>query len=215
MKGTSGSAFHVWGIGLALLPMWAIAADPFGSYIGLAVGHATVRVDDQINFGPVAVSRVPFEFSQDHNAWKGVVGFRPISEFGAELEYVDFGQPAIHYIQNSFKASSQVHTTSIAAFALGFLPLPVPHLDIYGKLGVARVREAIGVGAVTSFLCPGGNQYCSSYSVIQGRATLNQLAYGAGTQWKFGDFALRAEYEQFGNHSETPDLVSIGLNWMF
>jgi hypothetical protein len=62
---------------------------------------------------------------------------------------------------------------------VGFLPLPVPFLDIYGKAGLARstlnTKES-GVGT-------------SSHGT--------EFAWGAGVQAHASMFGVRLEYEQF------------------
>jgi hypothetical protein len=65
-----------------------------------------------------------------------------------------------------------------AAYALGFLPIPVPFLDIYGKAGLARSKLNTKIGLATS-----------------SRGT--EFAWGVGVQARVGMFGARLEYEQF------------------
>ncbi len=65
----------------------ASAADPLGFYLGGAIGQSHVRADEEA-FGS------SLGFDEHHNAWKLLVGLRPISLLGAEFEYVDFGHPS-------------------------------------------------------------------------------------------------------------------------
>jgi hypothetical protein len=45
--------------------------------------------------------------------------------------------------------------------------------------------------------------------------TISQLAAGAGSQYKLGAFALRAEYEYFNTGGANSGLVSLGITWTF
>jgi hypothetical protein len=68
----------------------------------------------------------------------------------------------------------QADAQVFAAYALGFLPLPVPFLDIYGKAGLARSKLNTNES--------GSN-----------RGT--QFAWGVGVQAHIGVVGARLEYE--------------------
>jgi hypothetical protein len=58
------------------------------------------------------------------------------------VQYVDFGR--IHAGSGSIGGQGGITAVDAKAgtlFALGYLPLPVPFLDVYGKVGVARLHE--------------------------------------------------------------------------
>src|SRR5579862_7893342 len=79
-------------------------------------------------------------------SWKGFAGFRPISAFALEADYIDLGRGTtvaegtctvccmrVCVSSQTIKSEAQ----AFAAYALGFVPLPVPYLDIYGKAGIS------------------------------------------------------------------------------
>jgi hypothetical protein len=71
----------------------------------------------------------------------------------------------------------QSDAQAFAAYALGFLPLPVPFLDIYGKAGFARSKL---------------------YTNESGSATSNhgtEFAWGVGVQAHISIVGARLEYE--------------------
>src|SRR5258708_39109670 len=70
----------------------ASAADLLGFYAGAAVGQADIRANE-VGFAlpPVGFNGAPFGVNKHATGWKVLAGIRPISLFGAELEYVDFG----------------------------------------------------------------------------------------------------------------------------
>ena len=78
-------------------------------------------------------------------SWKVFAGFRPISAFAVEADYLDLGSATAEgacsfccmaACRGVFQSDAQV----FAAYALGFLPIPVPFLDIFGKAGLARSK---------------------------------------------------------------------------
>jgi len=87
-------------------------------------------------------------------------------------------------------------TDGVTVSALAFLPIPI--VDIYGRLGAINYRvdaHAPGVG----FHRDGTNL---TYGV------------GAGTHW--GSLGARVEYERFEiPGSTTVSLATIGVNWNF
>ena len=121
--------------------------NPLGFYLGLDVGESTVRSDNNYLYGYNDFNGYyggPYDYSH-HFAWKAAAGIRPISVVGAELEYLDFGHPGSDttYYYNNFNYGPDSHPRAIALFGVGYLPLPVPFLDVYGKAGIARLHTNV------------------------------------------------------------------------
>jgi opacity protein-like surface antigen len=189
---------------LALSGEKATAEDLLGMYVGGAIGQAQVSAyADSASFAPIA-SDGTGEFSEKHAAFKALVGFRPISLFGAELEYVDFGHPSGSLFD--YPANSSIK----GAAAFGLLFLPVPIIDIYMKAGAARLQSTLSGIVPYLPLCAG----CAPPRFEQDR-TDTAFAAGAGAQYKFGSWTVRAEYERFNTAGEHPSVVSLGLTWTF
>ena len=73
-------------LGLAGLPSGhAVAADFVGLYAGGAIGQSKVTASAPVFAGS--------DFKENHSAFKVMVGLRPLSPVGAEIEYVDLGHP--------------------------------------------------------------------------------------------------------------------------
>ena len=117
----------------------------------------------------------------DKTSWKVFAGFRPISAFAVEADYLDLGSNTAEGAARTAccmaacRGTTQSDAQVLAADAVGFLPLPVPFLDIYGKAGLAR-----------STLNTNGT---SSHGT--------EFAWGAGVQAHVSMFGVRLEYEQF------------------
>jgi hypothetical protein len=92
--------------------------------------------------------------------------------------------------------------------------LPVSLLDVYGKLGIARLRTALtSVGPVP--FCPIG----FGFACVQGTDSQSNwsthVAFGAGIQRKLAHLSIRAEYERISASGDGPDLLSLGVTWTF
>ena len=179
----------------------ACAAD-LGLYVGGSAGQSRVEADGS---GYTAAS-----FEQNHSAFKVMGGVRPIAPVGAELAYVDLGHPS----GGLGGPPADVRIKGEAAFATLFLPIPV--VDVYGKLGMARLESTVNSTQVLTGVgtCPPSNPNCA-LRPFQLNRTDTRLAAGAGAQFRFGPWAVRAEYERFDAAGGTPSLLSVGLTWTF
>jgi opacity protein-like surface antigen len=209
MTGMSRTAFltTVY-IFFVMMSATASAADPLGLYLGASVGISHVRTeDDKVNCCDV------WRFDDSHTGWKVYGGVRPLSFVGVEAVYTDFGHtsapPPSNFI-GFFNENSRQSAASI--FGVGYLPLPLPYLDVYGKVGVARLNTEVQV-TTRPFTCPVGGS-CGPNIVREDQRSTN-LTYGAGVQAKLGSFSLRAEYERINASDGDPDLFSVGIIWRF
>jgi hypothetical protein len=179
----------------------AFADNLLGLYVGGAAGESRVEADS----GGYTTG----SFKANHSAFKVMLGVRPISLVGVEVSYIDFGHP-----EGSLGGeSADVNLTGAAAFAIVYLPIPL--IDVYGKLGLARLQSTVNGGTDEQT----GNQIscipCHS-GLFRLERTDTHIAGGAGVQYKLSSLAVRAEYELFSNGGGTnPSLVSLGLTWSF
>ena len=185
-----------------------LADDPLGIYLGAAIGESHVRTAMAIKGDTGYV----YQFDQQHSAWKLTAGIRPISALGVELDYIDFGNPSSSNI-SGLGGISQADAKALTLFGLGYLPLPVPFLDVYGKLGIAQLRITT-TEVPPAPLCPAGVTPCLATTFNTSTSSTN-LAYGAGVQGKIGSLAIRAEYERISASGGNPDMFSLGLTWTF
>jgi hypothetical protein len=193
----------------------AQASSSLGGYIGVAIGRATIRAD-QVSFLDNGVPLMPpASYSASDTGWKVFAGIRPISLLAAEIEYVDFGNPAASKTITGYGTGYTLQMSAKAAGAFGLLyaPIPIPFLNIYGKAGVVELRTSTsGIasrGCVPPLLCPiAGGTY-------ERDRTDTRLGYGAGLQLKIGRFAIRSEYERIDASTGDPDLFSVGATWSF
>jgi opacity protein-like surface antigen len=186
-----------------------LADDLLGFYVGAAIGESHVRTAKDI----VGDAGYDDQFDGHHSAWKVTAGIRPISPLGVELEYTDFGSPSAGLSDTGLGGLSKVDQKAVTLFALGYLPFPVPFLDVYGKLGIARLHTTTSeVSPIPA--CPAGFASCSPTTFNISDSSTN-FAYGAGVQGKIGSLAIRAEYERISSSGGNPDIFSLGVTWTF
>ena len=203
-------------VSLGLGCLSAHASDPLDLYFGAAVGRASVRVDQAqlaiLGGLPVTLPLLsrPFSFTERDTGWKVQLGARLISLLGAEIEYVDFGTvsaanaggPVLNYLQ--YQATSRAK--AVNAFAVGYAPIPLPFLDVYGKVGGARLQTTSSANGSFGCLanCP------LLFGVFNRNFSTTRFVYSLGVQLNVGRLAARAEYERIATSTGDPDLLSIG-----
>jgi hypothetical protein len=166
----------------------AAHAAPSGLYLGIGVTKANVDNLFATNSG----------FNLDNTAWKAFVGFKPpVFPIGLEANYIDMGSETVGPVHADSKA--------FTGFAVGYLPLDTPVVDVYGKLGLARWQVN---GSVPSQL-PG-----VPLLALDSRGT--KVAWGVGTQLHIANVAARLEFENFSiSNSDGARLYSLGVSFYF
>jgi opacity protein-like surface antigen len=180
------------------------ADDTAGLYLGGSVGVADVRSEGYANVDY-------YGFDETHAAWKLFGGIRPIQPLGLELDYINFGHPSTgaHYSYTGANVEEQAG----ALYAVGYLPVPLPFLDVFGKAGVASLYRDTTADYPTS--CVTGGPCAQYVGVYRQSSWTTAFAYGAGVQAKFGSLAVRAEYERLSTDNGEPDIFSVGASWNF
>jgi OmpA-like transmembrane domain len=169
-----------------LLVTPARALDLVGFYVGAGIGQG------QLSTGAPGYSSQ--DFRENHSAYGAFVGVRPISLLGAEVAYLNLGHP--DGTLAGLGADAKIDGT--AGFALFYLPLPVPFLDLYAKAGVARLTSSLhgSLPVVGPF---------------RAESTDTRPAGGVGAELGFGSLAVRAEYTRFDVAGGTPGLFMVSL----
>jgi hypothetical protein len=136
--------------------------------------------------------------------WKVWAGVRPISLFAVEADYIDLGSQSVTSNFVSGSSSTHVNYKAFAGYAVGFVPIPVPYLDVFGKVGLARWTSS---GGDTVFNPPpGGSQFFS----LSDSGT--QFAWGIGAQVHVGNIGGRLEYENFSvRNTSGANIVSLSV----
>ena len=130
----------------------------------------------------------------NNTAWKALVGVRPLPFVGVEANYMDLGSKSRSFGFTDFHANAH----AFSAFAVGFLPLPLPFVDVFGKAGAARWSL--------------NTRDNSSLFALDDHGT--DFAWGGGAQARFGALGVRLEYEQF-NVRNSSRVKAVSLDAMF
>jgi hypothetical protein len=207
-----------------LAPQISGAVDALGFYVGGAIGQSELRGDlNSFNCGFSSCSGIPSpSFARHATGWEVMAGIRPLPFLGAEAAYIDFGSSGTTSIAINSTAtfpgilvSGATHPTATALFAVGYLPVPLPYLGVFAKVGVAELRSNMNFMGNLGYCA--GPQVCDPITGVQSphNGTNTRPAYGAGLQMKLGSFAVRAAYERISVNTGDPSLLSLGLSWGF
>ena len=120
--------------------------------------------------------------------WKIWAGFRPVSVFAVEADYMDLGSQNVAGTHLDYKA--------FAGYAVGYVPIPLPYLDVFGKVGLARWEQSGSSSGGLFSLSDNGTEF----------------AWGVGTQVHFGNLGARLEFENFSiRNTGGANLVSLSV----
>jgi opacity protein-like surface antigen len=170
---------------LALFASAAQADDLLGLYAGAGITRA--KVEDIFHT----------DFNLSNTSWKIYAGFRPAGfPLGIDVDYMDLGSAAA----GTFEGVAHADAKAFAAYAVGYLPIPVPNIDVYGKAGLARWQF-------------NGNVTQPGLFAVSDNGT--DFAWGVGGQVHFLErFAVRIEYEHFNiRDADDVQLYSLGVSY--
>lgn len=131
------------------------------------------------------------------DSWKVFAGFRPLSFIAGELDYMDMGSGTSTFGNGNTTTSK---AKAFAGYAVGFLPIPVPYLDLFAKAGLARYQ------------LDGSGTAAGGVPLLSFTTKSTEFAWGGGAQVHFGNFGARLEYENFNmTNTSGAGIVSLSL----
>lgn len=156
-----------------------------GLYVGGSVGSAQINVSDDI---------ADFDFDTDGLGYKIFAGYNtvlsPWFDLGVEGSYVDFGR-----FSSPANLVQDIECTAWDLFGVGTI--------WFGPVGVfGKVGNSWWSGEIDDY-----------GDIVDGFG--DNLAYGAGLQFKADAFAIRAEYERFDADVANVDFLSLGASFHF
>jgi subtilisin family serine protease len=160
------------------------------AYVGAGVSSA--QIDNIADIG--------HDYKLNNASWKALVGIKFPPYLGVEADYLDLGSDSRSFGFGGFGDRTHVDAHAFAAFAVAYAPLPVPFLDVFGKLGAARWTL-------------NGHDDASLFA-IDDHGT--DFAWGVGAQGHMGPLGLRLEYEQFDvRNTDGARVVSFDVMYHF
>ena len=173
----------------SLLVLFAGAAQADDDLLGLYAGAGITRAKVEDIFHS--------NFNLSNTSWKIYAGLHPTGfPFGVDVDYMDLGSAD----SGTFLGPAHADTKAFAAYAVGYVPIPVPDIDVYGKAGLAR----------WSF-----NGSLPQQGLLGLSENGTDFAWGVGGQVHFlGRFAVRIEYEHFNiREADDVQLYSLGVSY--
>ncbi len=174
---------------LLLIPLLALAAGCahasglFGAGVYAGAGLMRANVNNLFGTG----------FDVHNTSFKALAGVR-LSLLGAEVDYYHLGSESRSI---GTLGTADANAQAFAAYVVGYLPIPLPLIDIYGKLGLDRWQMS-------------GNS--ASPSLFRFSDSGTQLAWGVGAQAHFGHLMGRLEYEHLNiAHTNGAHVVSLDV----
>ena len=178
---------------LAVAPL-SQAADN-GIYLGAGYAQSEYGLDNPAN--------AP-EFDDEDGGYKLIVGWRPLDNFGVEMNYIDHGDatvPAgvacIALVGAPCPDSTQLEAQTISGFAVGYIDFPL--VDLFAKAGV------------TSWSFDGRTPNDPDFDFDESDT---DFTWGVGVQARFWSIAARLEYENF-SIIEDEELGTISLSFTY
>jgi len=160
---------------LTVLTLGATAARAENGFFYLGAGIVRNSLTDITSLGGLPDLK--------NTSWKAYAGVRPLNWLAAEADYIDLGSGSSSTSSSAGNVTAHADGKALAAYAVGFLPIPLPVVDVYGKAGLARWKLN---GDVNSLVSPGS---------LSTNGT--EFAWGIGVQAHISMFGARLEYENF------------------
>lgn len=160
----------------------------------LALGAAVARAENGVFYAGAGVVRNSVtDFTGPagglpdlkNTSWKAFAGVRPLNWLAVEADYVDLGSAGTTTGTGADIVDAEVRGSAFAAYGVGFVPIPLPAVDIFGKAGFARWRLD---GNYAALFMPLSSKYADNGT---------EFAWGIGAQAHIGMFGARLEYESF------------------
>ena len=160
---------------LTVLALGASAARAENGFFYLGAGVVRNSLSDITDLGGLP--------DLSNTSWKAFAGVRPLNWLAAEMDYIDLGSGSSTTSSSAGNVTAHADGKALAAYAVGFLPIPLPVVDVYGKAGLARWKLN---GDVNSLVSPGS---------LSTNGT--EFAWGIGVQAHISMVGARLEYENF------------------
>lgn len=175
---------------LGTLALFAAAPDAQAADNGFYLGAGLTKTEFDIEDDGFGADEL------DDESFKVIAGFRPLDWLALEANYIDLG--------SADEGGVELETNAITLSGLAIAEFGI--VDVYARLGVARVSADIDVGN----------------GFVEDSDEAWEPTYGVGVGVHFGSLGVRAEYERFNTELfdiaelETDvDTISLSFTYTF
>jgi hypothetical protein len=189
---------------LALLGLGTTVAQADNGLFYLGAGITETDLKSSYG-GYIAWTPAPYT----NPSWKAYAGVRPLNWLGAEVDYIKFGSATGSSFGDTYTTSTTAHSSAWAAYAVGFLPIPLPVVDLYAKVGVARWKQDAIYVFTPDYPPLGSSTVTPLVSTMSFSGT--DFAWGVGVQAHIKMFGVRLEYEGFQVNNQTASIGSLSV----
>jgi hypothetical protein len=142
-----------------------------------------------------------------NNKWKAFAGVRPFKWVAIEAEYIDIGSGGNSLNGNDDYNTTHADSSAWAAYAVGFLPVPLPVVEFYGKVGIARSKLNSSLSTFIKDFPPSPSNPETTSTSSAGTG----LAVGIGVQAHISIVGVRLEYEAFEVNRDYAKVASLSV----
>jgi hypothetical protein len=203
-------------VGLTLFASGAYAEEAggqskLGFYVGAEFGSGKTTALVMSQIGSVDIDKTA-------SAYSVFVGIRPNKYWGAEINYVNLGSPHLDNLDQGtgdivYRATAK--NTAFGGSLIGYLPLVPSKWDVFARAGFSSLTTKTDSNGNYPNGCSGNPCVpigLASFSESHQKA---YFTYGAGTQYRFGQLGVRAEYQSIGITGQHQSAYLLGAFWNF
>jgi len=184
--------------GLLVLAPNAMAA-PEGLYFGVGTGFSSLENDDDEVDDFIESGSEDFDTDDDDNVFKGFVGYDFNRYFATEAFYADLGRVKL---KGNDSVNTDLESEAYGVSLVGKLPI-TNWFELFAKAGMAKWETDVD-----------GNLGGTSTDLKDNDGV--DPVYGAGAQFNFSPFLVRAEYERYDFDSDYQvDSFTASVGWQF
>ncbi|WP_280566585.1 porin family protein [Chromohalobacter sp. 296-RDG] len=184
---------------LVLTPNAMAAPSPEGLYFGVGTGFSSLKNDDGDVDEFIESGSEDFDTDDDDNVFKGFVGYNFNRYFATEAFYADLGSVEL---KGNDTANTNLDSEAYGVSLVGKLPI-TNWFELFAKAGMAKWETDVD-----------GNLGGTSTDLKDNDGV--DPVYGAGAQFNFNPFLVRAEYERYDFDSDYQvDSFTASVGWQF
>ena len=178
------------------MPALALAQDSGGDF-GASIGPSKAK--RWCSTGDLPPGASVASCDSRGKGWKMFAGYRINRVFGFEGSFIDFDKYSLTATSGAESTTVHARATAFSAAAVGFIPLG--QLEIFGKVGIAKVKAQSREASLSGTTFKLGKND-------------NEAHYGVGLNYRLtSEWDVRAEFERI--RDSRIDFFSLGIQYRY